>query len=131
MAQKTALDKLNTAIVKIINEYAETVQADLGEIANKIGNAGVTALRAKSRETFPRGTGEYAKGWKKKVDVTRTSVSVTIYNVIPSLPHLLENGHATRNGTGRTFRRTPGHPHIAPVEAELVQAFEKEVISRL
>lgn len=129
MAQKTALDKLNVAISKIVNEYADDVNADVVEIANRIGQTGVNALRANSRAAI-RGK-KYASGWRKQMETTRTGVTVTLYNIMPSLPHLLEHGHATRNGTGRTYAPTPAHPHIAPVEQMLVETFEREVIQRL
>ena len=33
----------------------------------------------------------------------------------------------TRNGTGRTFSRTPAHIHVAPVEDEIAREFEKQI----
>lgn len=127
---KTALDKLNSAINRIVTEYADMVNVNVDEVAQKIGTAGANALRAKSREMF--GNGDYAKGWRKQVDVTRTGVTVTLYNATePSLVHLLEHGHVTRNGTGRTFKPTPAHVHVAPIEQELAATFEQEVKARL
>ena len=61
----------------------------------------------------------------------RLSTTVTIYNDHPGLPHLLEYGHVTRNGTKQTFPPTPAHQHIAPVAEELVETFEREVVSKL
>jgi len=65
------------------------------------------------------------------VEKGRLSTTVTIYNDHPALPHLLEYGHVTRNGTGRTYAPTPAHAHIAPVEKELVETFEREVVAKL
>lgn len=136
MARKLALDKLNEAIAGILNEYAGEIAGNVGEIAAQMGQKGAQALRQKSREVFPvdKGrsiTGEYAKGWTYKTEQTRTGTTATIYNTHPALPHLLEYGHVTRNGTGRTFPRTPVHEHIAPVADELTGAFEQEVLSKL
>lgn len=136
MARKTAIDKLNETIAKMLDEYGEEVEKNVGEIAERIGKEGVKALRRKSRETFPvkkgrKTTGNYAKGWKVQVEKERLRTKVTIYNDHPALPHLLENGHITKNQTGKTYERTPGHPHIAPVEKELVEAFEREVLKKL
>ena len=136
MARKTALDKLNEAIAGMLSEYGEDVGKNVGEIAERIGKEGVKALRRKSRETFPvkRGrktTGNYARGWKAQVEKERLRTKVTIYNDHPALPHLLENGHITRNQTVKTYAPTPGHPHIAPVEKELVETFEREVLRKL
>ena len=136
MARKTAIDKLNETIAGMLSEYGEDVTKNVDEIAEKIGKEGVKALRRKSRETFPvrRGrktTGNYAKGWKMQVEKERLKTTVILYNDHPALPHLLENGHATKNQTGKTYRRTPGHPHIAPVEKELVETFKREVLDKL
>lgn len=136
MARKTALDKLNEALAGILSEYADDVSANVSEIAQAMGKKGAQALRLKSQETFPvkpgaKITGEYAKGWTYQTEETRTSATVTIYNKHPALPHLLEHGHATRNGTGRTFPRTPGHEHIKPVADELIETFEREVLEKL
>lgn len=136
VARKTAIDKLNESISKILDEYQGDVTENVGRIAEAIGKEGVKALRRKSRETFPvkpgrKVTGEYAKGWKAEVKRERLKTTVTIYNDHPALPHLLENGHATRNQTKRSYPRTQGHPHIAPVERELVERFEREVIDKL
>ncbi len=136
MARKLALDKLNEAIAGILNEYAGEIAGNVGEIAAQMGQKGAQALRQKSREVFPVDkrrsiTGEYAKGWTYKTEQTRTGTTDTIYNTHPALPHLLEYGHVTRNGTGRTFPRTPAHEHIAPVADELTETFEREVLSRL
>lgn len=136
MARKTALDKLNESVQNLLSEYADSIDKNVGTIAVEMGKKGAQALRSKSRETFPvkpggKVTGEYAKGWTYKADTTRTATQVTIYNDHPALPHLLENGHVTHNGTGRTFPRTPGYPHIRPVAEELVATFEREVLGKL
>ena len=136
MARRTAVDKLNEALNGIRSEYAEDIRGNVEQIAEAMGRKGVQALKAKSNETFPvnrdrSSTGEYAKGWKMQTEKTRTGATVTIYNNHPGLPHLLENGHVSRNGTGRTFGRAPGHEHIKPVADELVETFEREVVKKL
>ena len=136
MARKTAIDKLNEAIAGMLTEYGEDVSKNVDEIAERIGKEGVKALRRKSRETFPvrkgrKTTGNYAKGWKMQVEKERLKTTVILYNDHPALPHLLENGHATKNQTGKTYAPTPGHPHIAPVEKELVETFKREVLDKL
>ena len=132
MAGKTPIDKLNSAISDILNEYAEDLQGNLDRIVPEIGKKGAQALKAEARKKLKKGTGEYVKGWKYQVDKRRLSTTVTIYNEHPSLPHLLEYGHVTRNGTKRKdYPDTPAHRHIQPVAEELVETFEREVVSKL
>ena len=133
MAAKTPIDKLTDAIGGILSEYAGEVQENVGQIAVQLGKKGVNALRQQSRRTFKSRDGKfkYAKGWKMKEDRGRLYTTATIYNDHYSLPHLLEYGHATRNGTEREYDQTPGREHIAPVADELVETFEREVVSKL
>lgn len=123
-SQKTPAARLAEMIGAVLDEYAEGVQDDLAGVTNKIAKAGAKALRAASRTTFG-GSGEYAKGWTVETGTTKHRQIVaeaTIYNKIPGLPHLLEYGHANWNGG-----RTPGHPHIAPVEKQIVESYENAV----
>ena len=108
------------------------------EVAEKFAKKGAQALRQESREKFGKGRHSfYANGWKSHTERVRShKYGIRLYSTIynnnePSIAHLLEHGHVTRNGTGRVYGRTPGHEHIAPVEAELVEAFEREVLAKL
>lgn len=67
----------------------------------------------KLKNTSPRKTGSYEKGWavKKNGDMDVTVHNKTDYQ----LTHLLENGHIIRNKKG-TYGRTSGIKHIKPVE---------------
>ena len=131
MARKTAIDKLTDAISGILEEYAEEIDKNVGEIAEQMGKKGAQALKSKSRETFPKGAGEYAKGWKSQVNRGRLYTTATIYNDHYSMSHLLENGHVIRNGTGRVYGEVRGHEHIAPIADEIVETFEREVVGKL
>ena len=131
MAQKTPIDKLADAISGILNEYEDDVQDNLALITQKFGQKGAKALKQASRETFPNGTGEYANGWKHEFRKTRRYAKTTVFNEHYSLPHLLEHGHATRNGTDRVYPPTPGREHIKPVADKLAETFEREVVDKL
>lgn len=67
----------------------------------------------KLRNTSPKKTGSYSKGWTtKKVNET----DIVVYNRTDApLTHLLENGHVVRNKKG-TYGRARPIKHIAPVE---------------
>lgn len=134
MATKTPIDKLGGAIADILDEYADQVNASVGEIAEKLAKKGTQTLRNVSKSEFKGGTGKYAKGWKvEKTDWRRKQLekSAVIYNEQSGLPHLLEYGHVTRNGTNRVFDDVKGREHIAPVEEKLVETFMKEVMAKL
>lgn len=122
MAKKIPIDRLTAEINKILTEYGEDVQRDVDEAAAKVTKAGVRAVKGNSRSTFG-GSGKYASGWTSKFEKGRLSSQGIIYNAtVPGLPHLLEHGHANRNGG-----RTPGRPHIAPVEQKIIKDFEEAV----
>lgn len=127
---KCAVTKMNENILKMLEQYNGDIQGNLTEIVKGFGQKGVQALKSNSRAKLG-GSGEYARGWKYTLDDNRISPKVTLHNKNYRLPHLLEHGHVTRNGTGRTYGRTPAHEHIAEVEQELIQQFETEVKSKL
>ena len=79
----------------------------------------------KLRNTSPRKTGSYAKGWgvKKQGDMDVVVHNRTDYQ----LTHLLENGHVIRNKKG-TYGRTNGTKHIAPVEEWAVDELPRRII---
>ena len=125
-SKRITADRLDEEIRKILDKYGEEVEGNLDFVTKKVAQKGATALRNDSRETFG-GTGEYASGW------TATSVkyphytSAVIHNKNePGLPHLLEHGHAMRNGG-----RVQGRIHIEPVETNLIAEYEREVLKKL
>lgn len=120
MATKTPIEKLDKAVSKLLEEYANDVTMTTKELAAKIAKKGAQALRQTSAQAV-RGT-KYAKGWKVSTIDERLSFSSIIHNASPGLPHLLEHGHAKRGGG-----RVEGREHIKPVEEEIVEEFEKAV----
>lgn len=122
MAKRIPIDRLSAEINKILTEYGEQVQQDVDEAAQRVTKAGVKAVKGNAKGSFG-GTGKYAAGWTSKFEKWRLSSQGTIYNgTVPGLPHLLEHGHANRNGG-----RTSGREHIGPVEQKIIEDFEKAV----
>ncbi len=124
--QKTPLEELDKAIMKILTDYADEISENADEVTVKMGRKGAAALRQESAADFG-GTGRYAKGWTVQVDRHRLYTDVIIYNRTPGLPHLLEHGHLMRNGR----RWEPPKQHIEPIEQKLVAEYEKEVLSKI
>lgn len=87
---------------------------------------GVKTVKSESLRSFKDvnlDKGRYGTGWTSQIETGRFSAQGTIYNYkYPGLPHLLEYGHANRNGG-----RTPGHVHIAPVEEKINADFERKI----
>ena len=124
MARASA-DRFAADVQKILSEYAGSVKENLDEVTKAVAKKGAQAVRRAAAGAVG-GSGKYARGWTSKVEVGRLGVSGVIYNKTPGLPHLLEYGHANRGGG-----RTPGRPHIAPAEKQIVKEYEEEVKSKL
>lgn len=118
MAKTVTIDDMDAAIMDILDEYEEFTVQTVREATQRVAKEGVRALKSSSGQFG--GSGKYARGWTTTSEGGRFDTTVTIHNRTPGLPHLLENGHALRNG-GRVSGRT----HIAPVEQELMTKFEQ------
>lgn len=132
MAKITA-DNLEAEVKKILEEYGEEVNDNLGDIVKNMTKKGVQALRAESASTFGTSRNrkqKYSKTWKSQIETGRLSTQGTLYNEQSGLPHLLEHGHALVAG-GRKVGEVAGRVHIAKVEDELIRLFEREVKSKL
>lgn len=99
---------LTISIGKILESYSE----EMKELTFRCAKQAADETRRLLKATSPRMTGAYAGGWSVK----KGKDSYTVYNKNPGLTHLLEKGHVTRNGTGRTYDPTPAHPHISDAE---------------
>lgn len=113
---------------KILDSYSREVQ----EATNKANDSVAKESASKLRDTSPRKTGDYAKGWKVKKERGRDGLqTVTVHNKTNyQLTHLLENGHVVRNKKG-TYGRTRPIKHIAPVEEWAVDELPREIEERL
>ena len=124
MAKKVPLDKFQSEIEKILDDYKDNIVESVQDSVEAVTKAGARAVKGEAQSKFG-GTGKYAKGWTSKVEKDRLGAQGVIYNKTePGLPHLLEHGHANRGGG-----RTPGKVHIKPVEDMITKEFEKKVVS--
>lgn len=113
---------------RILDSYSREVQ----EATNKAIDSVAKESASKLRNTSPRKTGDYAKGWKVKKERGKDGLqTVTVHNKTNyQLTHLLENGHVVRNKKG-TYGRTRPIKHIAPVEEWAVDELHREIEERL
>ncbi len=122
-SRKTPVDQLEKTIRETLHEYAQDIETHVDEAVKEVAKAGAKAVRQAAKRSFG-GSGAYAKGWASKVVKGKHGAQGIIYNKdLPSLPHLLEHSHLTRNG-----KRTKGKIHIKPVEDAIIKEFEKVII---
>lgn len=110
----------------------EQLELRLSEFSAKVKEQVVSEIRKVSKEaantlrdTSPRNMGNYAQGWRVNQIGTldRKMTRAVVYNGPDyQLTHLLEKGHATRNGG-----RTRAQPHIKTVEDKI----KKELPARI
>jgi hypothetical protein len=128
---KVKAEQLGDAIAKILDQYGEDVRGSLEEVTKKVAQAGVKQLRSASASAVG-GSGKYAKGWAVTTEFERLKKGAIIYHKsLPGLPHLLEYGHITKKNGKRYFPDAPAHPHIEKVESDIVELYEREVVSKL
>lgn len=124
---KVELDGLEKAVNEILDEYGVEVSAQVAEVVPDIAKEAAKQVKAEAMSKGlkrKKGGKHYVNGWKSQVEAKRLTVTAVVYNSTkPQLTHLLENGHAKKNGKGRV----EGIPHIAPVD----EWAEKELIERI
>lgn len=108
-------------IQKILEDYGDEAAQALTESVEETAKESQKQIRKfnQGRTTWE----EYPKGWAIEVTKERLETSATVYNKSkPGLTHLLEFGHALRNGG-----RSSAFPHIADVN----DFAQKDVLERL
>ena len=121
-------ETLTVQMERILDEYSERVQNVSQVAVQRVGRESVKKLRNSS----PKKTGSYSRGWRLKVlKMSGNVTDVVVHNATDyQLTHLLEHGHVVVNAKG-TFGRAPSHPHIKPVEEwannELPEIIEREL----
>lgn len=120
MSESVQPDELAAAIMRNLQEYTDEVSAGVKKAEDETAKE----CKASLEEDSPVGaTGKYKKGWEVTVMAnTPFEKHTVIHNKEYRLTHLLENGHAKRNGG-----RTRAFPHIKLNEEKANAAFEERV----
>ena len=102
-------DEFDAAFGGIIDAFNRQATDDLKKDVRASGDVALASVRAGSPVRAASGGG-YKAGWRLKMHLTVTGFYIRIYNTKkPGLAHLLEKGHALRDGGfSRKF------PHIEP-----------------
>ena len=120
MAVKIKPDQLAAAVMKELEDYADTTTNGVKAAVRKAANT----VKKETQAAAPVRTGRYAKSWSTKTTrESSTALEITVYSRNRyQLTHLLEHGHAKRGG-GRVAAR----PHIAAAEAAGIEQLEAEI----
>lgn len=120
------MDDLTIQLNKILGDYEKSVDEKTKKVFQKVAGECVKQLKSTSprREKGAR-AGQYASGWASK----KNGNQIVVHNKTDyQLTHLLENGHALRQGG-----RAGAIVHIKPVEEwaqnETVEQVERELQS--
>lgn len=124
MFKSIKAEELESTLKQYLNEYEENIEENVKETTNAITKEAVKEIK----KTSPRRKGSrknpYYKGWTKKVGKqNKGKYTVKIHNKTNyQLTHLLEFGHATRNG-----KRTKAIPHVRPLEEKYNKLYEEKL----
>lgn len=124
MAQKINVDSLAREIQSTLKQYADDIKTVSLDAAESVAKDTVAELKETSPKRKTRKGGRYAKNWAYDTSVD----GATIYNKAPTyrLTHLLEKGHAKRNGG-----RVRAIPHISPAEEAAIKEYEDKIIKEV
>lgn len=120
---KIKSNQLADAIMKELKDFRDVEVEELKEAIEEVADETVKDLK----ETSPKKSKKYSKGWKKKKEYENSVKKRTvIHNTKYQLTHLLEKGHAKRGGG-----RVEGIAHIAPAEENAIYRLERRLKSKL
>ena len=120
MGSRVSIDGLADAIMEGLQEYANMATDEMKVAVKKAAKT----VRKDIQAGAPVKSGAYSKSWATK---TMKDSSVALEVVVHSknryqLAHLLEKGHAKRNGG-----RVGGRAHIAPAEQHGMEQLEQDI----
>ena len=114
------IDQMASEIMKSLTEYADLATDEMKSAVRKAGKT----VRDEIKANAPKNTGKYASSWTAKTTLESShTLQITVHSPKKyQLAHLLENGHAKRNGG-----RTQAQPHIAPAEEVGIRQLEADI----
>ena len=121
---KISVDRLADAVNDALEEYSKLADETMRKAVTDAGKT----VRNSIKEGAPVKSGKYAKSWSvKNTKMNSHALEVTVYSRNRyQLAHLLEHGHAKRNGG-----RTKAQVHIAPAEELGEKQLEQDIIRGL
>lgn len=128
MSKTIKADELQKAVIDYLENYIEDIDEDVVETVDEITKKAREELIQTSPISGIARTNKYYRGWSIKLSKKKTGVyHKVIWNKTNyQLTHLLEFGHATRNGG-----RTKAIPHIRPIEEKYNVEFTETLKKRI
>lgn len=124
MSKKVTVDNFQKEVMNYLINYVEDIEDDTIQETNDTTKEALKEIK----QTSPKGKGTrekpYYKGWtKQKGRENKGRYTIKIHNKTNyQLTHLLEFGHATRDG-GYTEK----YPHIRPLEEKYRKIYEQGI----
>ena len=119
------ITNLQEQVEELLNQYGKQCSEVVNETVHEVSKEALKKLKKEA----PKRTGLYKNGWKVKKNDDKFAANDILYGKEAStyaIAHLLEHGHATRNGG-----RTAPIPHVKNVEEwaqkALVDTVEKKL----
>lgn len=121
----SSIDDLADLVMDGLREYSEIANTAMKKAVRKTA----TSVKKEISANAPVKSGRYKKSWTaKKTKENSHTLEMAVHSKDRyQLAHLLEKGHAKRNGG-----RVAGKPHIAPAEengADLLESLIKKELS--
>lgn len=115
-------DELFAEMQRVLASYSEDVKQAIDDAAKETAKAIMKDLQVSSPKR-KKGGGEYRKGWQVKKTGKSGKIGYTVYNKTRyQITHLLEHGHAKRNG-GRVAPRL----HIEPAQDRYIPDYLSKI----
>ena len=113
MSKAIRPDRLSNEIMKVLQEYRKAAVKKSSQ-----------AVKKELLQTAPKRTGTYRKSFVvTKIEENSSKLKVAVHSKKHyRLSHLLEDGHALRQGG-----RTNAHPHMKPAEEHGIEMLESLV----
>lgn len=128
MADNIKIDNFSSAIADEMAKYSEEVSKTVIQIIKEEAQLLTDNIKKdspkRSKKVARRTLNRYSKGWTATTEIENNLfVEINVHNKSDyQLTHLLENGHANRDGS-----RTEGKEHIKPNEEITNERIEKRI----